>query len=114
GARVAVSKEVFLPLRRLCRAVCPCGPLARAPRAGQPHFLSPEAVLDIARRGKAAGCKEALFTLGDQPELRYAVACDALAALGAGSTLDYLEAAAALVLRETGLLPHLNPGVMDE
>ena len=71
-------------------------------------------MLDIARAGQAAGCKEALFTLGDQPELRYAAAREALAALGAESTLHYLEASAALVLKETGLLPHLNPGVMDE
>ncbi len=81
---------------------------------GEPHFLSPDAVLEIARAGQAAGCKEALFTLGDQPELRYAAARDALRALGAESTLAYLESSAALVLRETGLLPHLNPGVMDE
>ena len=88
---------------------------SRARRAqGEPHYLSPEAVLDIARAGQAAGCKEALFTLGDQPELRYAAAREALAALGAESTLHYLEASAALVLKETGLLPHLNPGVMDE
>ena len=87
---------------------------AHAPREGEPHYLSPEAVLDIARRGQAAGCKEALFTLGDQPELRYTAARDALRALGAETTLDYLERSAALVLKETGLLPHLNPGVMDE
>ncbi len=71
-------------------------------------------MLEIARAGQAAGCKEALFTLGDQPELRYAAAREALAALGFDSTLAYLESCAALVLRETGLLPHLNPGVMDE
>ena len=65
-------------------------------------------------KGQAAGCKEALFTLGDQPELRYSAARHALLALGAETTLDYLERSAALVLKETGLLPHLNPGVMDE
>ena len=114
GERVSFSKKVFIPLTRLCRDVCHYCTFAHAPRAGEPHFLSPAAVLDIARRGKAAGCKEALFTLGDQPERRYGQARDALAALGFASTLDYLEASAALVLRETGLLPHLNPGVMDE
>jgi FO synthase len=114
GERVSFSKKVFIPLTRLCRDVCHYCTFARAPRAGEPHFLSPAAVLDIAHRGKAAGCKEALFTLGDQPERRYGQARDALAALGFASTLDYLEASAALVLRETGLLPHLNPGVMDE
>jgi len=114
GHTVSFSKKVFIPLTRLCRDVCHYCTFARAPNAGEPHFLTPEAVLDIARAGQAAGCKEALFTLGDQPELRYPAARDALQALGAGSTLAYLESSAALVLRETGLLPHLNPGVMDE
>ena len=114
GHTVSFSKKVFIPLTRLCRDVCHYCTFARAPREGEPHYLSPDAVLDIARAGQAAGCKEALFTLGDQPELRYAAARDALRALGAESTLDYLESSAALVLRETGLLPHLNPGVMDE
>jgi FO synthase len=114
GTRVTFSKKVFIPLTKLCRDVCHYCTFAHAPRAGEPHYLSPEAVLDIARQGQAAGCKEALFTLGDQPELRYAAARAALARLGAASTLEYLERSAALVLKETGLLPHLNPGVMDE
>ena len=114
GHTVSFSKKVFIPLTRLCRDVCHYCTFARAPREGEPHYLSPDAVLEIARAGQAAGCKEALFTLGDQPELRYAAARDALRALGAVSTLAYLESSAALVLRETGLLPHLNPGVMDE
>jgi FO synthase len=114
GDRVSFSKKVFIPLTRLCRDVCHYCTFATAPRADAAHYLSPEAVLDIAGRGKAAGCKEALFTLGDQPELRYAAAREALARLGAASTLAYLEQAAALVLHKTGLLPHLNPGVMDE
>jgi FO synthase len=114
GHTVSFSKKVFIPLTRLCRDVCHYCTFARAPREGEPHYLSPDAVLEIARAGQAAGCKEALFTLGDQPELRYAAARDALSALGAESTLAYLESSAALVLRETGLLPHLNPGVMDE
>ena len=114
GTHVSFSKKVFIPLTKLCRDVCHYCTFAHAPREGEPHYLSPEAVLDIARRGQAAGCKEALFTLGDQPELRYAAAREALRALGAESTLDYLERSAALVLKETGLLPHLNPGVMDE
>ncbi len=114
GHTVSFSKKVFIPLTRLCRDVCHYCTFARAPREGEPHYLSPDAVLEIARAGQAAGCKEALFTLGDQPELRYAAARDALRALGVESTLAYLESSAALVLRETGLLPHLNPGVMDE
>lgn len=114
GTRVTYSRKVFIPLTHLCRDVCHYCTFARAPRTGQPAYLAPEAVLDIARRGRDAGCKEALFTLGDQPELRYAAAREALAALGAESTLTYLESSAALVLKETGLLPHLNPGIMDE
>jgi FO synthase len=114
GHAVTFSKKVFIPLTRLCRDVCHYCTFARAPCEEEPHYLSPDAVLAIARAGQAAGCKEALFTLGDQPELRYAAAREALQALGADSTLAYLEASAALVLRETGLLPHLNPGIMDE
>ncbi len=114
GTHVSFSKKVFIPLTKLCRDVCHYCTFARAPREGEPHYLSPEAVLEIARAGQVAGCKEALFTLGDQPELRYAAAREALAALGTESTLHYLESSAALVLKETGLLPHLNPGVMDE
>ena len=102
GTRVSYSRKVFIPLTKLCRDVCHYCTFAHAPRKGEPAYLSPEEVLEIARAGKAAGCKEALFTLGDQPELRYAAAREALAELGADSTLDYLETSAALVLKETG------------
>jgi len=114
GTRVTFSKKVFIPLTQLCRDVCHYCTFAHAPRSGEPAYLSPDEVLAVARAGQAAGCKEALFTLGDQPERRYAAARRALAELGAPSTLAYLESSAALVLKETGLLPHLNPGVMDE
>ena len=114
GTRVTYSRKVFIPLTRLCRDVCHYCTFARAPNRREPHFLSPDDVLAIARAGAAAGCKEALFTLGDQPESRYSAARAALAELGYASTLAYLEACAQLVLKETGLLPHLNPGVMDE
>ena len=114
GRHVSFSKKVFIPLTKLCRDVCHYCTFAHAPREGEPHYLTPDAVLAIARAGQRAGCKEALFTLGDQPELRYGAAREALAKLGAGSTLAYLESSAALVLKETGLLPHLNPGVMDD
>jgi FO synthase len=112
GRTVSFSKKVFIPLTRLCRDVCHYCTFARPP--GERPYLLPEEVLAIAQAGLEAGCKEALFTLGDQPERRYAAARAALANLGVGSTLAYLEASARLVLRETGLLPHLNPGVMDE
>ena len=114
GTTVTYSRKVFIPLTQLCRDVCHYCTFAHTPRRGTDAYLSPDAVLAIARAGKAAGCKEALFTLGDKPELRYAAARDALAALGYASTLDYVEAMARLVLKETGLLPHINAGIMDE
>ncbi|MGI9382270.1 MAG: 7,8-didemethyl-8-hydroxy-5-deazariboflavin synthase CofG, partial [Methyloligellaceae bacterium] len=113
GPRVSFSKKVFIPLTRLCRDVCHYCTFAAPPRKGEAAYLSRDEVLDIARAGAKAGCKEALFTLGDQPELRYGAAREALAELGHETTLAYLEEVAALVLEETGLLPHLNPGVMD-
>jgi len=114
GDRVSFSKKVFIPLTQLCRDVCHYCTFAETPRRRGSAYLSAEAVLAIARAGQAAGCKEALFTLGDKPELRYAAARRALAELGAASTLDYLEASAERVLTATGLLPHLNPGLLDE
>ncbi len=112
GGLVSYSRKVFIPLTQLCRDVCHYCTFAHAPRTGEPVYLDPEQVLAIARAGADAGCKEALFTLGDKPELRYRAAREALARLGHDSTLSYLAAMAALVLRETGLLPHLNPGIM--
>ena len=114
GRDVSYSRKVFIPLTRLCRDVCRYCTFAAVPREVPKAYLDIDEVLAIARAGAAAGCKEALFTLGDQPELRYAAARDALASLGAATTLEYLERAARAVLEETGLLPHLNPGVMDE
>ncbi|WP_270933337.1 5-amino-6-(D-ribitylamino)uracil--L-tyrosine 4-hydroxyphenyl transferase CofH [Falsiroseomonas oryzae] len=114
GRRVTWSRKVFIPLTQLCRDVCHYCTFAHPPHAGEAPFLDDEAVLSVARAGAAAGCKEALFTLGDRPEARWDVARDWLAARGFASTLDYLRHAAGLVLRETGLLPHLNPGVMAQ
>jgi len=112
GRLISYSRKVFIPLTHLCRDVCHYCTFAERPRAGQPAYLSPEQVLAIARAGQVAGCTEALFTLGDKPELRYQAARDALAALGYQTTIEYLTAMCGLVLRETGLLPHANPGVM--
>jgi len=109
---VTFSPKVFVPLTTLCRDVCGYCTFARPPRRGERAFMTEEEVLAIARAGAAAGCREALFTLGDKPELRYEVARDELRALGYETTLEYLERCARLVLEETGLLPHLNPGVM--
>ncbi|WP_106959436.1 7,8-didemethyl-8-hydroxy-5-deazariboflavin synthase CofG, partial [Streptomyces sp. UNC401CLCol] len=114
---ITYSRKVFLPLTRLCRDRCHYCTFATVPgrlrRAGHGMFLPPGEVLDIARRGAALGCKEALFTLGDRPEERWPEAREWLAAEGYDSTLAYVRAMAIRVLEETGLLPHLNPGVMS-
>jgi FO synthase len=110
GPIVSYSRKVFIPLTKLCRDVCHYCVFAHAPRKNERAYLSLDEVLTIARAGAAAGCKEALFTLGDQPELRYRAAADELARLGHETTLSYLAEAARAVLEQTGLLPHLNPG----
>ncbi|HKH32440.1 MAG TPA: 5-amino-6-(D-ribitylamino)uracil--L-tyrosine 4-hydroxyphenyl transferase CofH [Gaiellaceae bacterium] len=111
---VTYSPKVFIPLTKLCRDVCHYCTFARPPRRGQPAYLTEDEVLAIAHAGAAAGCHEALFTLGDKPERRYRVAREELAALGCATTLEYLARCAKLVLEETGLLPHLNAGVMGD
>jgi FO synthase len=113
GAVISYSKKVFIPFTKLCRDSCHYCTFAQPPRRTDVAYLSSDQVLAIARAGALADCREALFTLGDKPELRYRAARDALAELGYATTLDYLAAMAALVFRETGLLPHLNAGVMD-
>src|SRR5207237_7867766 len=105
--------KVFIPLTQLCRDVCHYCTFAHPPRRGEAAYLDKEQVLAIARAGAKAGCKEALFTLGDKSELRYRAAREALARLGHDATLSYLAEMAALLLKETGLLPHLNPGLMS-
>jgi FO synthase len=113
GNRITYSPKVFIPLTKLCRDVCGYCTFARPPRRGQRAYLSEDEVVAVARAGAAAGCREALFTLGDKPELRYRVAREELAALGCSTTLEYLARAARLVLDETGLLPHVNPGLLS-
>ena len=112
GPLVTYSPKVFVPLTTLCRDVCGYCTFARPPRRGERAYLTDDEVLAIARAGAAAGCREALFTLGDKPELRYGVARRELRALGYEATLEYLAHCARIVLEETGFLPHLNPGVM--
>ena len=109
---VTYSPKVFIPLTTLCRDVCGYCTFARPPRRGERAFMTEDDVLSVARAGAAAGCAEALFTLGDKPELRYKAAREELRALGCETTIGYLARVAGLVLEETGLLPHLNPGVM--
>ncbi|MBP0460368.1 bifunctional FO biosynthesis protein CofGH [Streptomyces montanisoli] len=114
---ITYSRKVFIPLTRLCRDTCHYCTFVTVPgklrRAGHSMFLSPDEVLAIAREGAALGCKEALFTLGDKPEERWPEAREWLEAEGYDDTLAYVRAMAVRVLEETGLLPHLNPGVMS-
>jgi FO synthase len=109
---VTYSPKVFIPLTKLCRDVCHYCTFAHPPRRGQRAYMSGDEVLAVARAGAEAGCHEALFTLGDKPELRYGAARDELAGLGCKTTIEYLARMCELVLAETGLLPHVNPGVM--
>jgi FO synthase len=112
GRLVTYSPKVFIPLTKLCRDVCHYCTFAAPPRRGERAYLTADEVLDVARAGAEAGCTEALFTLGDKPERRYRVARDELEALGCETTIEYLARMCRLVLDETGLLPHANPGVM--
>ncbi|MAG00410.1 MAG: 5-amino-6-(D-ribitylamino)uracil--L-tyrosine 4-hydroxyphenyl transferase CofH [Pseudomonadales bacterium] len=109
---VTYSRKVFIPLTHLCRDVCHYCTFAQVPRKLKAPYLTLEEVLDIAREGAAMGCKEALFTLGEKPEQRYRTAREALDEMGFETTLDYLLHCAQAVYKETGLLPHANPGTM--
>ena len=113
GRAVSYSKKVFIPLTTLCRDYCGYCTFRKDP--GQPgaHFMTPDEVLAMAKQGRRAGCKEALFSLGDQPERIFPEAREFLRGQGYRRTLDYLAAMCELVLDATGLLPHANPGVMD-
>ena len=113
GDRITYSRKVFIPLTMLCRDHCHYCTFAKPPAKLEAPFLTPDEVLSIARAGRARACKEALFTLGDRPEDRYDVAREWLSSRGFSSTLDYVRAVAINVIEDTGLLPHLNPGVMS-
>ena len=113
GTRLTYSPKVFIPLTMLCRDYCGYCTFSKPPSRDTPAYLSPEQVLEIARAGAAAGCHEALFTLGERPEDRYPAARGALAASGHASTVDYLAEACRLVVTETGLLPHANAGALS-
>jgi len=113
GNVVTYSRKVFIPLTQLCRNVCHYCTFTQPPKAGQRVYMSADEVLAIAGQGQATGCKEALFTLGDKPELRFRLAREELQQMGFESTLEYVAAMADLVFKETGLLPHINPGLMN-
>ncbi|HET7742779.1 MAG TPA: 7,8-didemethyl-8-hydroxy-5-deazariboflavin synthase CofG, partial [Mycobacterium sp.] len=114
---VSYSRKVFIPVTHLCRDTCHYCTFVTVPgklrAAGQGMYMEPDEILDVARRGAELGCKEALFTLGDRPEARWDEARQWLDERGYDSTLDYVRAMSIRVLEETGLLPHLNPGVMS-
>ena len=112
GNVVTYSRKVFIPLTHLCRDVCHYCTFAHPPKPGERAYMTIDEVIDVARRGAAAGCREALFTLGDKPELRYPQARAELDTLGYPTTIAYLRAAAKAVFKATGLLPHANPGVV--
>ena len=112
GTRVTYSPKVFIPLTMLCRDKCGYCTFAQPPARLESPYLTPDQVLEIARQGARSGCHEALFTLGERPELRYDVARDWLAANGYDSTIHYVHDMAQLVLAETGLLPHANAGAL--
>ncbi|MDQ3985021.1 MAG: 5-amino-6-(D-ribitylamino)uracil--L-tyrosine 4-hydroxyphenyl transferase CofH [Actinomycetota bacterium] len=112
GPRITYSKKVFIPLTQLCRDSCGYCTFAHPPRPGARAFLTIEEILDIARAGEAAGCKEALFTLGDKPERKWTEARNELESYGFSTTIEYLAAACRAVLDETELLPHANPGAL--
>ncbi len=114
GRRITYSPKVFIPLTKLCRDQCGYCTFAQPPARVEAPYLSPDEVLVIARRGATVGCHEALFTLGERPELRYPAAAQWLADHGHESTIDYLAAVADLVRRETGLLPHANAGALTD
>lgn len=114
GALVTYSRKLFIPLTHLCRDVCHYCTFAKTPKRIEQAYLSEEQVLESARAAAAVGCKEALFTLGERPELRYRAARDALAELGFESTLAYVAHVAKRVFEETGILPHINAGCMSD
>ncbi|MBN9581557.1 MAG: 5-amino-6-(D-ribitylamino)uracil--L-tyrosine 4-hydroxyphenyl transferase CofH [Afipia sp.] len=113
GDAITYSPKVFIPLTQLCRDVCHYCTFAHAPREGVKPYLSLEEAVAIAEAGKRAGCHEALFTLGDKPELRYRSAREELKRLNHESTLSYVAEVARAVFERTGLLPHINPGIMS-
>jgi FO synthase len=112
GGIVTYSRKVFIPLTRLCRDFCHYCTFATSPKHLAAPYMSAEAAVFIARQGQAMGCKEALFTLGEKPELRHAAARQALDEMGFETTLEYVAHVAGRVLKETGLLPHINAGCM--
>jgi len=114
GRTITYSRKVFIPLTTLCRDECGYCVFVQRPGSPRAKYLTPDEVLAIAERGKQMGCKEALFSLGEKPELRYPEAREALKSLGYTRTVDYLRDMCERVLTRTGLLPHANPGTLSD
>lgn len=114
GGVVTYSRKVFAPLTTMCRDTCGYCTFVKHPDERGAYIMTPDEVLDTARRGEETGCKELLFSLGEKPELRYEKAAKALGVLGYSSMIDYLAAMCALVLEETTLLPHVNAGTLTD
>lgn len=112
GDRLTYSRKVFVPLTQLCRDTCHYCTFAKAPRGVAAPYMPLDEVIAVAKRGAVLGCKEALLTLGERPEYRYRVAADWLGAHGYRSTIEYVAVAAEAIIRETGLLPHVNAGTL--
>lgn len=114
GQAVTYSRKVFIPLTSMCRDTCGYCVFVQPPGSATAKYMNPDEVLAVARDGQRFGCKEALFSLGEKPELRYSEAREDLARLGYQRTIDYLRDMCDLVLRETSLLPHVNAGTLTE
>jgi 7,8-didemethyl-8-hydroxy-5-deazariboflavin synthase CofG subunit len=112
GRSISYSRKVFLPLTNMCRNACKYCAFVQTPTSGSARYMTPAEILRKARRGVSAGCKEALFSLGEKPELRYPHARRALDQLGYATTIDYLEAMCRFVMAETGIIPHVNAGAL--
>jgi FO synthase len=114
GDRITFSPKVFIPVTRLCRDSCSYCTFVKEPEIGRNSYMTIEEVIQVARLGELQGCTEALLTLGDKPELKYQEAVEELHSLGFQSTIEYVKACAEAILRDTSLVPHVNPGVMTE
>jgi 7,8-didemethyl-8-hydroxy-5-deazariboflavin synthase CofG subunit len=114
GRAISYSRKVFIPLTTMCRNTCGYCTFVKHPSQPGAKYMTPDEVLDVARRGEHLGCKEALFSLGEKPELRYPEAKAALAKFGFASTIDYLTAMCELVLERTQLIPHVNAGTLND
>jgi 7,8-didemethyl-8-hydroxy-5-deazariboflavin synthase CofG subunit len=114
GRSISFSRKVFLPLTNMCRNSCKYCAFVQTPASSSARYMTPGEVLREARRGVSAGCKEALFSLGEKPELRYSEARQSLDRLGYATTIDYLEAMCRLVMAETGIVPHVNAGALSD